>query len=96
MMSDIKTVSDLSGWDRNPRRISKKSSVGLGKCMDEFGDISGLTYNVRTGRLFIGHQCKSQLPDDSQVIHTEDFTDEKDTIGYGYALGTRWPVRFVD
>lgn len=66
--------------------------------MREFGDLSGLLCNVRTGNLVAGHQRLSQLPADYHLERSNGVTDAVGTVGYGHieAHGTRWPVRFVD
>lgn len=40
----------------NPRKITEKEIDGLKNSMHEFGDISGITVNARTGNLVSGHQ----------------------------------------
>ena len=91
-------VTDLVSSPENPRRMTDEAQTALGCSMERFGDISGLVFNLRSGRQVCGHQRKTHLPADAQV---EDFTPEHDdagTVGYGYvrAHGTRWRVRFVE
>ncbi|MGD9632557.1 MAG: hypothetical protein AB7G28_22715 [Pirellulales bacterium] len=61
----VKTVpastGDLAGDARNPRFISPAASTGLGKSLDEFGDLSGIVWNRRTGQLVCGHQRLEQI-----------------------------------
>jgi DNA modification methylase len=54
-------LADLSPAPYNPRRISDEAAAGLARSLDEFGDISGITFNRRTGRLVTGHQRVDQL-----------------------------------
>ncbi|MEZ6097262.1 MAG: hypothetical protein R3C03_24065 [Pirellulaceae bacterium] len=55
------TVGDLSADPANPREISKEAASGLGYSLEEFGDISGITFNVRSGQLVAGHQRIRQI-----------------------------------
>jgi hypothetical protein len=54
-MADLQSVADLKPWEGNPRTISPESAKALARCMEEFGDLSTICYNVRTGRLVCGH-----------------------------------------
>ncbi len=49
-------VADLKPNKLNPRKIGNDALEMLGKSMKEFGDLSGIIFNVRTGRLISGHQ----------------------------------------
>lgn len=86
-MGQPETIDDLKPWERNPRKISRKASKGLSTSLDRFGDIAGITYNERTGRLVCGHQrvallrkAGGQLKDGTIVMPD----------------GDRYPVRVVD
>lgn len=78
--------------------MTTEATAALKKCMAEFGDLSGLVFNVRTGHMVTGHQRKAQLPAKAKLVRSDCKTDAVGTVGYGYAEahGTRWPVRFVD
>jgi hypothetical protein len=91
-------VDGLAPDPDNPRRISPEARAALARSMASFGDLSGIVFNVRTGRLVAGHQRRGELPDDADIVLDEDAEDSTGTVGYGHAeaLGTRWPVRFVD
>lgn len=91
-------VSDLKPAPYNPRCITSEAQKALDKCMQEFGDIAGITFNLRTRHLITGHQRSNQLPRGAKLVRTDRRTDVVGTVGYGYAEahGTRWPVRFVD
>ncbi len=52
----MQRLSDLKPASYNPRKISDKALKGLAYSIEEFGDISGITYNKRTGNLVSGHQ----------------------------------------
>lgn len=52
---DIFTIDQLQGDPMNPRTISKEDYAKLKKLLQEFGDLSGIVKNVRTGQLVGGH-----------------------------------------
>ena len=54
-------VEDLAPAAYNPRRIKERAAEGLARSLSEFGDIAGITFNVRTRRLVTGHQRLTQL-----------------------------------
>lgn len=60
-MTDALTMDDLQGAPYNPRTITEAASDGLTASMEDFGDISGITFNRRTGRLVSGHQRVERL-----------------------------------
>ena len=51
-------LADLKPAPYNPRTISEEALKGLGVSLEEFGDISGFTWNKQTGHLVTGHQAK--------------------------------------
>ena len=91
-------VGDLHASPSNPRRISDEARSALSRSMREFGDLSGLVFNVRTGHLVAGHQRTSELPSDVRIVRTAERKDSVGTVAVGHAEahGTSWPVRFVD
>lgn len=91
-------LGDLKPATYNPRFLSPEAAAGLQRSMQEFGDLSGLVYNVSSRQMVCGHQRKRQLPEDARIVQETAESDRLGTVGYGYAeaLGTRWRVRFVD
>lgn len=61
-------LSDLKPNPQNPRTISEDKLKMLQASLEEFGDLSGFVYNVKTKRLCGGHQRQKVLPKDSQII----------------------------
>lgn len=59
-MKDL-SLGDLQPADYNPRKISAEAAAGLALSLDKFGDISGIVWNKRTGRVVAGHQRIEQL-----------------------------------
>ena len=59
-MPDTETVrmplDMLLPSDYNPRRISDRAMKGLRASLERFGELGGIVYNKRTGRLVGGHQ----------------------------------------
>ncbi len=67
-------LSDLTAAPYNPRTISAGALFGLGYSMDEFGDLSGIVWNSRTGSLVCGHQRVRSLSEkhgDLEVLDGE-------------------------
>jgi hypothetical protein len=98
--SEIKKLSELKPAAYNPRTITEKALAGLKYSMQEFGDISGVVFNVKTGNLVGGHQRTKILNsiNDGEVTKTP-FFDETGTVAQGYIItqeGTRFNYREVD
>jgi hypothetical protein len=93
-----KTLKDLRPAAYNPRVLSISASQGLEFSLKEFGDLSGLTFNVRTGNLVTGHQRQTKLPPDAPIVDYREARDDVGTIGYGFVeVGKRrYSLRFVD
>ena len=66
----------LTGDPANPREISESAAAGLGYSMAEFGDLSGITYNLRTGELVAGHQRMGQIRQRWGDLAIEPLADE--------------------
>lgn len=86
-------VRELAPAAHNPRVISEKRHAQLGKTMTKFGDLSGITYNRRTGRLITGHQRVKHLQQNAK-IERKAKTDETGTVAVG-SIG-KWSYREVD
>lgn len=91
------TVKDIHPASYNPRRITDKQLAMLKKSMAEFGDLSGIVVNVRTGNLVGGHQRVKNL-DPSWPIEKHPATDKTGTVALGYIETPwgRWQYREVD
>lgn len=94
------TVRDLTPAPYNPRRITDEKLAALGRSMARFGDLSGIVFNRRTGRVVGGHQRLKHLPPDAVVTITERLgrANEQGTVALGYVdwHGERWSYREVD
>ena len=54
-------LSDLKPAPYNPRTITPEAAEALQTSLAEFGDVSGLVWNRRTGHLVAGHQRMDAL-----------------------------------
>lgn len=90
-------ISDLSPAPFNPRDISEEALKSLARSMIEFGDLSGIVVNVRSGNMVSGHQRIKGLGSDLS-IETEPASDSVGTVAIGYVLSPfgRWQYREVD
>ncbi len=55
------SIDQLNGDPGNPREIAADAAAGLGVSLRKFGDISGITFNRRTGELATGHRRVEKL-----------------------------------
>lgn len=76
-------IKDLNPAEYNPRKISDKQMELLDKTLHEFGDLSGIVYNVATNTLVGGHQRIKNFNSNS-VIDKTPFIDEVGTVAIGY------------
>lgn len=78
-----KTAGDLADAPYNPRIITETEEDILARTLAEFGDLSGVVYNVKTGHLIGGHQRKKVYLAD-YPIKKKKHTDETGTVALGY------------
>ena len=90
-------VKELIPSPFNPRKITPKQLDMLAKSMKEFGDLSGIVLNVKTGRLIGGHQRVKNL-DPSWKITKAPHKDKAGTVALGHieTPDGRWQYREVD
>ena len=89
-------VADLTPAPYNPRTITEKQLSMLKKSMLEFGDLSGIVKNIRTGHLIGGHQRIKNL-DPSWPIVSKPHVDKAGTVALGYidTPSGQWSYREV-
>ncbi len=80
------SIEDLKPAAYNPRKISAEALAGLDASMRRFGDLSGITFNTRTGNLIGGHQRVKALRDRGAQLVDGALQVEG---------GDRFPVRVV-
>ncbi len=89
-VSELTSIEDLKPSPYNPREISPEAFTALKHSVGHFGDISGLTWNSRSGHLVTGHQrmkaLRSQWGDRLKL----------DNHSVVCPNGDRWPIRVVD
>jgi len=88
MKKELKTLSDLKAAEYNPRTISPSALKGLGYSLEEFGDLSGIVFNKKTGNLVCGHQRVTALQEKYGNAPIEDNILK--------ANGHAFPIRIVD
>jgi ParB-like chromosome segregation protein Spo0J len=84
-------AKDLKPDKRNPRKITQTKLDMLKKSLIEFGDISCIVFNKRTGVLISGHQRLKVIPEEAEIIieRTFDVPTDTGTTAEGYIkLGT--------
>jgi hypothetical protein len=99
-------ISDLTGASYNPRFITNRRLDNLGKSYKNFGDLSGIVFNRRSGTLVSGHQRLSFIRKNGfKTKLTTEIVDETNTgtVERGFMLvrgedGSKYsiPFRVVD
>ena len=92
------TEINLTPDPANPNRMDAETKAMMAKSLAEFGDLSGIVLNRRTGLLIGGHQRVSVL-EGCTVEATDLPTPEPDgTVARGYVSrgGVRYSLRVVD
>jgi len=80
-----KTLADLKAASYNPREITDKQLKQLGGSIERFGDLSGITFNVKSGVLVTGHQRKQVLSKmQSKIVREERMAKPDKTIKVPY------------
>lgn len=98
-MSDLpKKLTGLAPSDYNPRRVTSEALGKLKKAMKQFGDLGGIVFNRRTGRLISGHQRTKNMRRDVNIIYPNGETPNAEGDVYGEIVyyGKVFPVRVVD
>jgi hypothetical protein len=94
----MKKHDALTPDPQNPNRMAAEDKARMAASLAEFGDLSGVTINRRTGLLIGGHQRADVLS--GADLQTEDLaTPEPDgTVARGWLVhgGRRYAVRVVD
>jgi hypothetical protein len=77
-----RTVGNIKPAPYNPRKASDKTLTALEQSMFEFGDLSCIVVNVRTGHQITGHQRLKKM-DPAWPITTTPFSDRTGTVAWG-------------
>lgn len=89
----MKKMSDLKTYHKNPRKITAEDREILKKGLLEFGDLSGVVLNKRTGELVGGNQRTSLFKEEAErctIEITEEFKKPttQGTVAHGYIVYT--------
>lgn len=98
-MSQSKTIPiELKPDPANPNRLDDETKAGLARALAEFGDLSGLILNKRTGLLIGGHQRAEILRDGSLTVNDLPKPEPDGTVARGHLNhgGRQYAVRVVD
>lgn len=91
--SSVRSLDELSPDPANARTITGEAATGLRASLSKFGDIAGIVFNSKTGRLVTGHQRIARLRESGASMW------HADTSG-AYIMhpvtGERFPVRIVE
>jgi DNA modification methylase len=85
-------LSDIKAAPYNPRVICEDALVGLGYSIEEFGDLSGITVNIKTGNLVTGHQRIKAI---KTAYGDLEIVNDKITLPTGQIFSVRkvdWPL----
>lgn len=92
-------IKNLKPSKVNPRKITEKMFNLLGETIKEYGDLSGIVLNVRTGELVGGNQRTQFFKRNEAEIHATPVKDSKvGTVAIGYVIfnGEKYNYREVD
>jgi hypothetical protein len=83
---------------QNPNRMTAEDKARMAKSLAEFGDLSGIILNRRTGLLIGGHQRADVLTGAAIVADDLPEPEADGTIARGYIEkdGRRYALRVVD
>ena len=97
--SESKNIKDLKGYETNPRYVKDGHHEMLLNSMKEFGDLSGIVYNLKTKRLVGGHQRQIAFNENFPVIIETEYETPTSTgtvrEGYVDFEGERFNYREV-
>ncbi len=81
----MKAVKELRAWERNPRTITDAKRSILVKTLTEFGDLSGVVYNLKNKALVGGHQ-RADVMAEGKIEITKKFAKptKNGTVARGY------------
>ena len=68
-------AEDLKPSRFNSRKVSEKTLSMLGKAMGEFGDLSVIVFNVRTGHLIGGQQRIEHLRPEWEIASRKTLSE---------------------
>lgn len=82
-------IDSLKEYHKNPRKITGKQYELLQASLKEFGDLSGVVVNVKTGEIIGGNQRTRILKTEGakiEIIKKFDKPSSTGTVAYGYII----------
>ena len=105
LISDLERLSGLREAPYNPRHMPPERMRRLEHSVRRFGDIAGITFNIRTGNLIAAHQRLAALKavfgdlklDDHEAVRAAvlDFEPPEAWVWVTDPKGHRWNIRLV-
>ncbi len=90
---ETKPIADLRPDPENARAVTPGAQAGLRTSMEQFGDLSGIVFNLRSQELVCGHQRVDQLRASGAV----EWVREGEAAWLQHPkTGERFPIRLVD
>lgn len=94
-------VRDLTPTPYNPRKEwAEGQGEAFKRSLFEFGDLSGIVKNVRTGNLVGGNKRTDvfRQAEGAEIVKTDQTPDKQGTVAHGYVVadGNRFSYREVD
>jgi len=77
-------LQDLTPNPENPRHITDEKLAALKKSLQKYGDLSGIVFNQKTGKLIGGHQ-RQKVIENAEVTLTKELSTPSSTgtVAYG-------------
>ena len=99
--ADANSVKSLAPTPYNPRKAwAEGQGDAFKRSLFEFGDLSGIVKNVRTGNLVGGNKRTDVFreAEGAKIVKTEQEPDKQGTVAHGYVIadGNRFAYREVD
>lgn len=81
-------INELKLTTYNPRKISSEQLKSLKQSLEEFGDLSGIVANKKTGNVISGHQRIKVMPKDAEIVITKKYNKptRTQTTAEGYVV----------
>jgi hypothetical protein len=80
-------ISELSKWEKNPRKLTPAKARILAKTLSQFGDLSGIVFNVQNKKLVGGHQRQEPLAEAKiEIVERYKKPTDQGTTAVGWAI----------
>ena len=97
----MNNINESKEYHKNPRKITKKQHELLESSLQEFGDLSGVVVNIRTGEVIGGNQRSTIFrKEEAKIEITQRYEKptKTGTVAIGYILfgAEKYAYREVD